>query len=112
MIPHERSLVQKFKGRPFALIGVNSDRSLFLYRKKRAEWQVTWRSFRDEGVAGKPAISEDWRISAWPSLFYLDHEGVIRHRDVSEPERMEALLEDLVAAAETAARTKNHEKKK
>ena len=104
MIPHERSLVEQFKGRPFALLGVNSDNSLPFYHKQNETWRVTWRSFRDQGVEGRPAISKEWRIRAWPSLFYLDHEGVIRHRDVTDPQQMEAVLEEMVVAAEAAAR--------
>jgi len=103
MIPHERSLVEKFKGRPFALIGVNSDNSLKFYRAQSKKHSVTWRSFRDEGVDGMPAISDAWRIRSWPSLFYLDHHGVIRHRDVTDEERMKTLLEGMVAAAERAS---------
>ena len=42
MIPHERSLVDKWKDRPFALIGVNSDRTntekgMALYKEKQKE---------------------------------------------------------------------------
>jgi hypothetical protein len=100
MIPHERSLVKKFKGRPFALIGVNSDSSLSLYRLKQKEHAVTWRSFRDKASADSGAISDAWRIRSWPSVFFLDHTGVIRHRDVTDTQRMESLLEALVVAAE------------
>ena len=100
MIPHERSLVKKFKGRPFALVGVNSDNSLSLYRRKLGEHAVTWRSFRDKASAGSDAISDAWRIRSWPTLFFLDHTGVIRHRDVTEAEQMERLLEAMVVAAE------------
>ena len=44
MIPHERSLVEKYKDRPFAIVGVNTDSSKDEYAKKAAEQKVTWRS--------------------------------------------------------------------
>ena len=55
MIPHERSLVDKWKDRPFALIGVNSDntsteKGMELYKTKAKEMGVTWRSFRNDYV--------------------------------------------------------------
>ena len=53
MIPHERSLVEKWKDKPFALIGVNSDgtneeEGLKKFLEQAKEMGVTWRSFQDE----------------------------------------------------------------
>lgn len=105
MIPHERSLVDKWKDRPFALIGVNSDatntdKGMALYKEKQKEMGVTWRSFRDEG--NTPRISEDWRVRGWPTLYYIDHEGVIRHKNIRGEAQMEQVLEEMIAAAEAA----------
>jgi hypothetical protein len=109
MIPHERSLVEKWKNRPFALIGVNSDgtdtkEGLEKWREMAKADGVTWRSFRDEGSV--PRISETWRVQGWPTLYYIDHEGVIRHRDVRDEAQMEKVLEEMIAAAEKAAKNK------
>jgi hypothetical protein len=106
MIPHERSLVDKWKNRPFALIGVNSDgtnteEGLQKYRDQAKEMGVTWRSFRDEG--NDPSISDSWRVRGWPTLYYIDHEGVIRHKDVRGEEEMEQALAAMIATAEAAA---------
>ena len=106
MIPHERSLVQKWKDKPFALIGVNSDgtdteEGLAKFREKAKEAQMTWRSFRNEST--NPTISETWRVQGWPTLYYIDHEGVIRHKDVRDEEEMEKVLGEMIAAAEKAA---------
>ena len=108
MIPHERSLVDRWKDRPFALIGVNSDRTstekgMALYKEKAKEMGVTWRSFRNEGDGTGPQISEQWRVSSWPTLYYIDHKGVIRHKDVRDEAEMEEVLEEMIVAAEKAA---------
>ena len=105
MIPHERSLVEKWKNRPFALIGVNSDRTnteagMKLYKEKQEEMGVTWRSFRNE--ANEPTISDDWRVRGWPTLYYIDHEGVIKHKNIRGESQMEEVLEEMIAAAEAA----------
>ena len=107
MIPHERSLVAKWKGRPFALLGVNSDntgteKGMDLYKEKQKEMGVTWRSFRNEG--NDPSISDDWRVSSWPTLYYIDHEGVIKHKNVRDEAEMEKVLDEMIAAAEAAAK--------
>lgn len=106
MIPHERSLVEKWKGRPFAIVGVNSDgtdteEGLKKYREECAKMGVTWRSFRNEDT--DPPISDVWRVQGWPTLYFIDHEGVIRHKDVRDEAEMEKALEEMIVAAEKAA---------
>ena len=107
MIPHERSLVEKYKNRPFALLGVNSDgtdteEGLANYKKQKAELGVTWRSFRNEST--DPTISDVWRVQGWPTLYFIDHEGVIRHKDVRDDAEMEKVLEEMIEKAEAAAK--------
>ena len=77
MYPHERSLVKQLAGKPFAIIGVNSDSDLDALKVTIKEENISWRSFQnDEGVDGK--ISDVWGIQGWPTIFILDEEGVIR----------------------------------
>ena len=45
MYPHERSLVKKLEGKPFALIGVNSDTRRETAKKATISEKLTWRSF-------------------------------------------------------------------
>ncbi len=81
MYPHERSLVKQLAGKPFALIGVNSDSSREIPKTLVAEGTVTWRSFWD-GTAGRAGpISRNWEIEGWPTIFLIDANGVIRHKD-------------------------------
>jgi thiol-disulfide isomerase/thioredoxin len=106
MIPHERSLVEKWKDKPFALLGVNSDgtdteEGLKKFKEQQKEMGVTWRSFRDEST--DPKISDKWRVQGWPTLYFLDHTGVIRHKDVRDEEEMEKVLAEMIAEAEKAA---------
>lgn len=80
MYPHERSLVKQLSGKPFALIGINSDGSseeeLEKIRKIVKEKDLNWRSFQDKG--GQTPISDTWKIAGWPTVFILDAEGKIR----------------------------------
>ncbi len=106
MIPHERSLVEKLKNRPFALIGVNSDgtdteEGQTKFREQAKAASMTWRSFRNEST--EPSISDSWRVQGWPTLYFIDHEGVIRHKSLGEDKEMEKVLEEMIAAAEKAA---------
>ena len=78
MYPHERSLVKQLADKPFALVGVNSDRDLEKIRETVKKKNLNWRSFQNQG--GDEAISDKWKIRGWPTLFVLDSEGKIRYK--------------------------------
>jgi thiol-disulfide isomerase/thioredoxin len=50
--PHDRSLVKRFQGRPFALVGVNSDPNRAAAQKDARKEEITWRSFWDGSAEG------------------------------------------------------------
>ena len=107
MYPHERSLVTEMKDKPFALIGVNSDGTdsedgLKKFLEQKEKMGVTWRSFRNESL--EPSISDTWRVQGWPTLYFIDHEGVIRHKDVRDEAEMEKVLDEMITKAEEAAK--------
>jgi hypothetical protein len=96
MYPHERSLVKQLSDKPFALIGVNSDKDLDSIREIVKEKNITWRSFWNgpEGTSGP--ISTAWNVSGWPTIYVLDGEGKIRFKNV-RGEAMDKALETLFA---------------
>jgi thiol-disulfide isomerase/thioredoxin len=79
MYPSERALVARLKGRPFALLGVNCDDHRDLVKKAREQGEITWRSWWDGGSTQGP-IATRWNIPGWPTVFVLDHHGVIRYK--------------------------------
>jgi hypothetical protein len=85
MYPHERSLVKDMEGKPFALLGINSDTDKEKLKKAMEEEHITWRSWWNgpEGTDGP--ISTKWNVSGWPTLYILDHKGVIRHKYLGSP---------------------------
>lgn len=97
MVPHERELAARLAGRPFALLGVNSDRDREEAGKSMAKEGMTWRSWWDGGDQAGP-IASRWNVHSWPSVFVLDAQGVIRHRDLRGAAldvAVDALLEEL-----------------
>jgi hypothetical protein len=83
MFPHERSLVKKLADKPFALIGVNSDQDKAELKKAMEKENITWRSFWDVTTSGP--IATRWAVQGWPTLYIIDHKGVIRHKHVGSP---------------------------
>jgi hypothetical protein len=93
MYPHERSLVKRLGGKSFALLGVNSDPKERLRRAIKKE-NITWRSWWDGGSPSGP-IATKWNVRAWPTVYVLDHKGVIRSKDPTEKE-LDKLVDQLL----------------
>ena len=47
-----------------------------------AEENITWRSFWNgpDGTGGP--ISKAWNVRGWPTIYVIDHKGVIRAKNV------------------------------
>src|SRR5438876_12133715 len=99
MYPDERSLVKRMEGKPFVLIGVNSDKDRTTLKQAMADENITWRSFWNGGSTGGP-ISTEWKVDGWPTLYFIDHHGIIRHKDIHNPKEMDDALDALVKEAE------------
>src|SRR5690242_13602252 len=101
MYPHERSLVERLKDKPFALVGVNSDRDVAKLRPRLTAEKITWRSFwnGDKGVNG--GIAAGFGVRAWPTIYILDANGVIRFMN-RRGEAMDAAVDELLAEMEKA----------
>lgn len=97
MYPHERSLVKRMAGKPFVLVGINTDP---LPRAKQAieRERMTWPTFWDERTSGK--ISTQWATRGWPAFHIIDHKGVIRGKYVAGAE-MHLLADELIKEMET-----------
>ena len=98
MYPHERSLVKNMESKPFALVGVNSDDDAAALKPVLVKEQITWRSFFD----GKSAkISNAWGVQGWPTLFLIDHKGIVRkvYPGVPDSAELDREIEALVKEA-------------
>jgi len=95
MYPHERSLVKRLNGKPFALLGVNSDRDREKIKETVKEKGLTWRSFWNGGGTRGP-ISTKWNVRGWPTIYVLDADGVIRFKNV-RGEAMDMAVDALLA---------------
>ena len=103
MYPHERSLVERLAGKPFALVGINSDPKDRL-RSAMEENNITWRSFWDGGSTGGP-IATKWNVSGWPTIYVVDAKGVIRFKNVrgeAMDEAVDALLAEISGTSAAA----------
>ncbi|MEQ1892733.1 MAG: hypothetical protein ABL998_09345 [Planctomycetota bacterium] len=93
-IPHEKALVERLKNEPFVLLGVNTDDDKDEYRAKLVDHGVTWRSSW-QGSTGGPWPTQ-WGVNAYPTIFILDEDHVIRAMD-ARGEDLGKVVDDLLA---------------
>src|SRR5262245_36354560 len=101
MYPHERSLVKRLKGKPFALLGVNSDPKERLKQVLKKE-EITWHSWWDGGDTSGP-IATKWNVHGWPTIYVLDHKGVIRAKG-PRGEELDKVVDNLLTEIAQAAK--------
>ena len=98
MYPHERSLVKNLADKPFAIIGVNSDKDRDALKETLKKEEITWRSFWNDGGTDGP-ISTEWNVHGWPTIYVLDAKGTIRFKNVRGDE-MDKAVEELLKEVE------------
>jgi hypothetical protein len=99
MFPHERSLVQKLDGKPFVLLGINSDPSRQEAKRTANQEDLPFRSWYIG--AKRSTIARNYHVEGLPTLYLLDAQGVIRRQYLGPPSRdtldrdIEELLKEL-----------------
>ncbi len=97
--------MKRLEGKPFALIGVNSDKDRSDCKQKSEAEGITWRSFWNGGSTSGP-ISTQYDVHSWPTIYVLDAKGTIRFKNVREADAdraINALLKEMgVEVAEAA----------
>jgi thiol-disulfide isomerase/thioredoxin len=99
LIPHTRELVKKNDGRPFVFVNISVDEEKENLTKFMAKTPMPWTHWWD----GKNELSGFWEVEAYPTLYVIDHKGIIRFKTVGldpEDSDFDATIEKLVKAAE------------
>ena len=96
MVPHHQELIATHKDDPFAFLGVATDQDREKLDAAMETHGITWRNWWDGGEGdGGGRISKEWSIKQWPSIFVLDHKGIIRGKNLSG-EQLDATVADLL----------------
>lgn len=101
MIPHEKTLVERLKNKPFALLGINTDSDVAMFKERCKKDGVTWRSAWQGGRSGP--ISKLYGVTGYPTIYVLDAKGVIRFKGVRGAQ-MDAAVDQLLAELEAESR--------
>src|SRR5262249_40247217 len=92
MIPHEQLLVDRLKSKPFAIIGVNADDDPQLLKEGLNQFRPTWRSFQNH-CEGRAPITSTWKVSGFPTLCLIDHNGILQKKWEGRPDSKELEVE-------------------
>jgi thiol-disulfide isomerase/thioredoxin len=97
MIPHTKTLVEKMKDKPFVFVSVSADAekaTLVNFLKSTSmPWTHWW--------TGNGGIVADWEVQAFPTIYVIDHNGVIREKIVgADNAAVEKAVEKWVKEAE------------
>jgi len=68
------------KDKPFALVGVNSDKTIERAKEAIEKNGLNWRSFQNQEEGREAPISKDWNVSGWPTIVVIDENMVVRYR--------------------------------
>ena len=90
--PYERLLLELYGNWPFAIVGVNSDRTRDIAKRAATDNRLTYRSVWD----GAPDTSTTsaagaWRVTGWPTTYVLDGRGVIRFVDLTSEDLLKGV---------------------
>ena len=94
--------MKRLAGKPFVLLGINSDADRETVKKTLEEKKITWRSWWDNGSKFGP-IQTTWQVEQRPAIYILDAKAVIRYKSMISVDEehlndvVDSLLEELAA---------------
>lgn len=89
-------MVNEFKDKPFALVGINSDGGRSALQKVIKEQKLNYRSAVDGDTSGP--IATAWNVHGWPTVYVIDGKGVIRNKFVGvDPNELTSAVKKLLA---------------
>lgn len=94
--------MEKLSGKPFVLLGVNSDEDRDALKNTLIEERITWPSWWDEGRIDGP-IHTTWQVVQRPAIHILDSDGVIRYKNI-QPENVDDAIDGLLAELSNEAK--------
>ncbi len=104
-----RELLTQYKDKPFAWLGINADPLPPEELKKAiARANITWPSILD---GASRAISKSWNVDGYPTVFVIDHKGIIRRQQVDR-QSVKLQVKSLMDMASAPTAQKPEEKAK
>lgn len=95
LIPHNIEMVDSYKDKPFALVGINSDGDRSVLQKIIKEQKINYRNAVDGSTSGP--IATKWNVHGWPTVYVIDGQGMIRNKFIGvDPKVLTEAIEKLL----------------
>jgi peroxiredoxin len=95
LIPHNIEMVDSYKDKPFALVGINSDGDRSVLQKIIKEQKINYRNAVDGSTSGP--IATKWNVHGWPTVYVIDGLGMIRNKFIGvDPKVLTEAVEKLL----------------
>ena len=93
--PYQRLMLELYKDKPFAMLGVNSDAKLETAQKGKIDSRLPNRSWWDgyEKESTKGPIATSWGVTGWPTIYIIDAKGTIRFAGVRHEDSLKAVAQ-------------------
>lgn len=96
MLPDLRKMVARLEDEPFTLLGINSDgMDAEALKAKFEKSGVVWPNLFE---AQERAISREWNVQGYPTIYVLDHQGVIQMKGFLDKATVAARVDELLSA--------------
>ena len=86
------------------MLGINCDSDKGKLRQRIKDENINWRSWWD-GAGGHGPITDSFNIPGWPTIYILDHQGIIRYKFLGPPDNevfdIEEILDEMTTKAES-----------
>jgi len=97
--------VKNLEDKPFAVVGVNTNGyDAKKLKEVMGQEKLNWRSFAEarDPEGGLGTIASQFNLAGTPTLYLIDHRGVIRHKWLGSPgeKALDAAIDKLVKEAE------------
>ncbi len=102
-LPHIQQIAKKFDGQPLVVLSVSLDDDEKKWKEFVGKNRMVWLQYRDGGFKGPLAV--DFGVTAIPSTFTIDTDGVVEEQHVGDA-NIEGKLKKLVSQAVEAANRK------
>jgi peroxiredoxin len=93
--PYQRLMLELYKGKPFALLGVNSDAKVETARQGKVDARLPYRSWWDgfEKKSTEGPIATAWGVTGWPTTYLIDAKGTIRFAGARHEDSLKAVAQ-------------------
>lgn len=93
--PYQRLMLELYKDKPFAIVGINSDPKLEVAKKGKIDSHLPYRAFWDgnQEKNTEGPIAKAWGVTGWPAIYVLDKKGVIRFAGLRHEDLLKAVAQ-------------------